>query len=135
MIWKKDILPNWDYHWDYRSKKPRGIYAKIRKKEKKYKKMAYINSLRKILPRWLHCLAYLKRYLKKKKHFRKKTRIIKDLNPDQIAIEEINEYKRNHSLLLYMVWKKGIPAEIRTKIWPIAISNNLEITKNLFAFL
>jgi len=48
--------------------------------------------------------------------------------------EELEQASKNnqHSLLLYLVWKKGIPGRIRKKIWPIAIKNDLKITNNLF---
>ena len=93
--------------------------------------MAYKNSWRKILPKWLQCIAYFKF----KKRFKHRKKVLKELQPDLIALEEIKEFKRDHSLLLYMVWKKGIPCDVRAKIWPIAISNSLEITHNLFSFL
>jgi hypothetical protein len=38
-------------------------------------------------------------------------------------------------LFLDSVWRKGIPARFRKKIWPFAIRNNLDITKSLFEIL
>ena len=33
------------------------------------------------------------------------------------------------------VWRKGIPARFRKKIWPFVIKNNLEISKSLYDIL
>ena len=41
--------------------------------------------------------------------------------------EEIKNLCRNRSLLLVILWKKGIPPWIRKTLWPIVIGNRLEV--------
>ena len=48
--------------------------------------------------------------------------------------ESDNDYKIGNSkgYLLDLLWRKGIPPKFRSKLWPFAIQNKLEISKKLY---
>ena len=137
-IWKTDILPNFHYHWNYESHRPRNQddleSAKGRKSPgpKLYravdpKKHCSWKSL-------LCCLC-----------FKKESMSHVPLNANQkvgIAVDagrndqdELREICQNKSMLLYHVWRLGIPDWLRKTIWPITIGNRLEITPSLYQVL
>ena len=58
--------------------------------------------------------------------------IIEDADSEE---ESIRTMCKSKSLLLYHVWRLGIPDWLRKTIWPITIGNRLEITPNLYNLL
>eukprot|EP00742_Colponemidia_sp_Colp-10_P003614 GILJ01003848.1.p1 GENE.GILJ01003848.1~~GILJ01003848.1.p1 ORF type:complete len:996 (-),score=129.78 GILJ01003848.1:642-3572(-) len=86
-IWKGELLPNWDQHWDYGGRRPKGF------------------NLRQLAP--------------KKSLFGYR---------DSSSASG----SKNKSPFLVELWKQGIPPSIRTRLWPIAVGNPLQITRELY---
>lgn len=121
-IWKIDILPNWELHWDYQARKPKNldIYRKKKKQEKdirlseprKHEKQNAFSKL-------LSCFS--------KSKTPNKNNDFSSYDDEIDTDEEIKSLCRNKSLLLVILWKKGIPPWVRKTLWPIAIGNRLEV--------
>lgn len=115
-------MPNWDIHWDYKARKPKNleIYRRKKKQEKETKEPKKENGSNfSRFSKFFGCFISSKR--SKTENFA--TYIDEDADTD----EEIQSICRNKSLLLVILWKKGIPPWIRKTLWPIVIGNRLEV--------
>lgn len=146
-IWKTDILPNFHYHWDYAKHKPRGLneISPTQRKSRTAKIMALYKNNN-------------KQHAQKKKPFSFKDLFVFKSRSDNASVvqkssakeselskhtheendTEENELRilcHNKSLLLFHVWRLGIPDWLRKTIWPITVGNRLEITPVLYQML
>lgn len=125
-IWKVDILPHWENHWDYKSSKPKGFESmsgsrnSASNKPQKEKK------------------GLMSMFFKGKQ----KTTPVKDTASKHLVLEdredsdgELKLICKNKSLLLVTLWKRGIPDWLRKILWTISIGNQLEITQSLYEIL
>eukprot|EP00357_Protocruzia_adherens_P030422 CAMPEP_0114996366 /NCGR_PEP_ID=MMETSP0216-20121206/14262_1 /TAXON_ID=223996 /ORGANISM="Protocruzia adherens, Strain Boccale" /LENGTH=1486 /DNA_ID=CAMNT_0002360545 /DNA_START=178 /DNA_END=4638 /DNA_ORIENTATION=+ len=107
-VWKNDILPYWDEHWDYATNAPKRLHQEQRSKRKRYKSLLSL------------ILCGCGRKNKKKP--------VADIidSPDNLSAK---------GYFLVSIWRLGIPMWVRNKLWPIALGNRLEITENLYLIL
>lgn len=137
-IWKTDILPNFHQHWDYETHRPKGMEELRAKKPKmttsstvkrpsktKPKKKGFLNSI-------LNCGNESESPPQNRASLGTNPIVLEDADSDEEAIKNMC---KNKSLLLYQVWRLGIPDWLRKTIWPITIGNRLEITPTLYNIL
>ena len=131
-IWKTDILPNFHQHWDYETHLPKGVqeWRSKTQKEKRTKKSTTArrksksrNNKRSFLS-FFTCRA---RGSPSPSPKRGGNIAIEDAHSEEESIKSICKGK---SLLLYQVWRLGIPDWLRKTMWPITIGNRLEVTPN-----
>jgi hypothetical protein len=121
-IWKVDILPNWEAHWDYRNTKPKGFSVM----QSKGKNME--------APKGNGFWSFFKRGRKsespnKSQNLKGEKHLVLDEMDDTDF--ELTRICKNKSLLLVTLWKKGIPDWLRNTLWPICIGNQLEVNQFL----
>jgi len=111
-------------HWDYQARKPRHLdtYRKKKKYEREHKRKTSENSKTNTLSKIFGCFTSTRR---KKKENEAAFSSYHDEEFD--SDDEIESICRNRSLLLVILWKKGIPPWIRKTLWPIVIGNRLEV--------
>ena len=51
-IWKKDIIPNWSDHWDYKKVQPKGQLVELRKQHRIIKEKAFQKSWGQFFSKW-----------------------------------------------------------------------------------
>jgi len=136
-IWKVDILPNWESHWDYEKRKPKNV-EQLYDPKSKNKKTAKKGSGRQQGSIWN--IFRRKKPVKYKRYLEKSS--LKNNDQDQEEVEEEEEEEtevdlliKNKDLMLVGLWKKGIPHWLRRTLWPIAIGNQLEVTEQLYEVL
>jgi hypothetical protein len=119
-IWKIDILPNWEYHWDYHNNKPKG-FEQIHGGRLSNKSKRSQSSDHKGIAGFFSFLW--------KKSKASPSKGSKHLVLDEIdeTESELRQIAKTKSLLLVTVWKKGIPDWLRKTLWPICIGNQLEV--------
>ena len=131
-VWKVDILPNWESHWDYEKRQPKNLDQLHDPKVKKAKggKKGSSNS------RQQGSIWNIFRRKKPSKARKYERSSLKRNDQDQEEIEEEDDEEeeseidlmlKNKDLLLIGLWKKGIPHWLRSTLWPIAIGNQLEV--------
>lgn len=135
-IWKTDILPNFHQYWDYESHRPKGAQDTLSKKSKRGES-----------PRDLTSPSRNKRgsffsFLLCRRDDSPSPMKISKRKSEKTGVEEIDREEeairnmcKNKTLLLFHVWKLGIPDWLRKTIWPITIGNRLEITPTLYQLL
>jgi cytohesin/brefeldin A-inhibited guanine nucleotide-exchange protein len=130
-IWKIDILPNWEFHWDYQNRKPKntGVVKGIQQISKK-KKPAKESSIL----RWL-CGGKGSKVQATQNRHRPADKDHEVIVDDSASDDDYKEMCKNKSLLLVSVWRKGIPDWLRKTLWPITIGNRLEVTQSLYEIL
>lgn len=120
-----DILPNWELHWDYQARKPRHLdtYRKKKKQEKLHNRKTSDNDPKpNTLSKIFGCFASTK-------HKNRNDALFASYHDEEVDTDdEIESICRNRSLLLVILWKKGIPPWIRKTLWPIVIGNRLEVS-------
>ena len=101
-------------HWDYQRQKPKNLDDSRKKKQtvgtKKKKRGTF---------------SFIFSCLSKSSRNASHNGFNKDLDHD--SDDEIKELCKNKSLLLVLLWKKGVPSWVRKTLWPIAIGNRLEV--------
>lgn len=141
-IWKTDILPNFHFHWDYEHHQPRGKLeservvktqktnvTKLYRASSKPKKRSIFKDF--LQCKW--CRSKPTHEMLQSKLQESVSVVIKD-DSDHEA-DELRALCSNKSLLLYQVWRLGIPDWLRKTIWPITVGNRLEITPTLYQLL
>ena len=140
-IWKVDILPNFHFHWDYTHRQPRGMNELDQKNRKSEDPTFYRNKSPKVRRKSTVVDFLLCRSRSHYPHRRNDIPLTESGqiygNDDRTTTEEseLRALCRNKSLLLYHVWRLGIPEWLRRTIWPISIGNRLEITLTLYQML
>jgi hypothetical protein len=127
-IWRIDILPHWENHWDYRSSKPKGFDSITGGRNSASSKPN--SSEKKGIMSFLF------------KSNNKKTSPAKDTASKHLVLDdredsdtELKLICKNKSLLLVTLWKKGIPDWLRKILWTISMGNQLEVTQSLYEIL
>lgn len=136
-IWKVDILPNWETHWDYERRQPQNLdQLFVQKTSKKNFKAPRKSNGRSSSGFW-------GMFRRKKKTSRKYEKALKNNDENQVKIDgpgaseeedddaEFLEICKNKNILMVTLWKRGIPDWLRSTLWPISIANQLEVTCNL----
>lgn len=126
-IWKIDILPNWEFHWDYQRNKPRGFDQIKNGRLSNKTKKTQTNEHKGIAGFFSFLWKKSKASPNKNKHL-----VLDEVDETE---NELRQIARTKSLLLVTLWKRGIPDWLRKTLWPICIGNQLEITENLYAVL
>jgi len=133
-VWKVDILPNWESHWDYEKRQPKNLDQLHDPKVKKAKggKKGSSNS------RQQGSIWNIFRRKKPSKARKYERSSLKRNDQDQEEVEEEDDEEeeseidlmlKNKDLMLIGLWKKGIPHWLRSTLWPIAIGNQLEVNE------
>ena len=117
-IWKKDIFPNWEDHWNYSQNQP-----------KKFRHVRRIRTSESANLNQKHFFWSLWKCFKKDKIKKLDSTINCDFRvlDDNNEKNELKDICKNKSLLLVTLWKRGIPGWIRKTLWPISIGNRLEV--------
>lgn len=139
-IWKTDILPNFHQHWDYETHRPKGVQEMRSGKLKDKRPTKAITSSKK--PKLKKSSTFASIFLCKSKRRSPSPTPVRSENDENIMIEDADSDEedlrnmcKNKSLLLFHVWRLGIPDWLRKTIWPITIGNRLEITPTLYEIL
>lgn len=127
-IWKIDILPNWEFHWDYQRNKPRGFDQIKNGRLSNKTKKTQTNEHKGIAGFFSFLWKKSKASPNKNKHL-----VLDEVDETE---NELRQIARTKSLLLVTLWKRGIPDWLRKTLWPICIGNQLEvsITKGLLMY-
>lgn len=111
-MWKLEIFPNWENHFDYKKRRPiafelyRNLCAKEKKHATKPEKKLFFS-----------CFT-TKNSNKSQFYF----------SNDLEEKESIPAKKNHHNqFLLVKLWKSGFPDWVRKTLWPIIIGNQLEV--------
>lgn len=124
-IWRVDIFPNWEKHWDYTKHQPKHLNRYDASKQSR------VDSILKYV-----CSCFSKS--KSNDYTRNKTLMIraqKNSDLQRFDEDELQLPNTKKSLLLITLWKIGIPKWVRKTLWPLAIGNRLEITEDLYNIL
>jgi len=105
-IWTSDILPQFDMFWDYKNARPKDFQMYKRTIQSKYKKSK---------PLVACCCSK-----------NKKNKMKEDKNAELDRIK--NQQSR---LLVWNLWKLGLPHSVRSTLWSIVIANKLSIWPKL----
>ncbi|KRX09995.1 Sec7 domain [Pseudocohnilembus persalinus] len=134
-IWKADIFPHWEKHWDYKLDKPKhfqkrnnSFFSQFCKCFVKWKQNQEMKNDSKAL-----------QSRSKANNYKTDNLLDCQISDNQRSadgqgdlLDFQNKSGNKKSFLLISLWKLGIPAWARSTIWPLAIGNRLELTKQLY---
>ena len=127
-------MTNFAAHWDYQnhcpkkashesvSQSPMDLGRSSRDSQKRAK-----GWLCKINPR--HC--WIQRN-NQRRSFKSEKKSLRQEQFESSSPEKIFEFPSSKGYLLEDLWRRGIPNKFRRKLWPFAIQNKLEISKQLY---
>ena len=134
-IWKVDVLPYWESHWDYENRKPKNMGLVLAQQKKNHRDSQPRKNSGKPSSSFWNVFKRKKKAAKKyeKRSLRKNSenenddiKIEENLEEDDGELE-IGLESKDKSLLLVTLWRRGIPDWLRSILWPITISNQLEV--------